>query len=159
MSGQAPDARSEHTPAPTEPDGRAPAADRWHRSHAVLTLRLVLGVVVVWLGVQKMFGDATLGDLASGVAWLNNDGFIAGLGAFQIVMGIVVVVGYRVIWSVTIMIVYLAGDFLLFVALPQTSDVAHGSLPVAIEGGLVVRNLALIAAGLVVAGNAQSRPT
>jgi hypothetical protein len=155
MSGDGTDARPELTPAPAPPRERTPATDRRRRSHAALTLRLILGFVVVWLGVQKMFGDATLGDLASGVAWLNNDGFIAGLGAFQIVMGVVVMVGYRVVWSVTIMIVYLAGDFLLFVALPQTSDVAHGSLPVAMEGGLVIRNLVLIAAGLVVAGNAQ----
>jgi putative oxidoreductase len=78
------------------------------------------------------------------------------LGAFEVVLGLVLMSGRLVGWACAAMVAHLAGTFLVYVAQPGVAFQNGNPLLMTTEGEFVAKNVVLIAAGLVVA--AWSRP-
>lgn len=120
------------------------------RHRSVPALRVALALVFIWFGALKVSGDTPVGDLVAGVApWLPRELFVVGLGIFEVLLGVALMVGYRLVWVALVMVLHLAGTFLVFVTEPATAF-AHGNpLLVTMAGEFVAKNMVLIAAGLV----------
>lgn len=120
------------------------------RRGSVPALRIALSLVFIWFGALKVTGESPVGNLVAGVApWVPRGLFISGLGIFEVLLGVALLVGYRLVWVALLMIAHLTGTFLVFLTEPAAAF-SHGNpLLVTMAGEFVAKNMVLIAGGLV----------
>jgi putative oxidoreductase len=136
------------------------AADAGTRASLPL-LRYSLGIVFIWFGALKLTQSTPIADLvAATVPFLPESWFVPALGAFEVMIGIALLIGRWIGVVVALMVAHLAGTFLVIVMQPDAVFQHDNPLLLTMTGEFVVKNLVLIAAGLVLAGAArQARPS
>jgi uncharacterized membrane protein YkgB len=119
---------------------------------SVSLLRIAIGVVFVWFGALKLTGDTPVAQLvANTMPFLPKDVFVPALGVFEVLLGVALLVGRRLDLVVILLVMHLAGTFLVLVVTPETAFSHHNPLMLTMVGEFVVKNVVLIAAGVVVA--------
>jgi uncharacterized membrane protein YkgB len=121
------------------------------RTLSIPLLRGSLGLVFVWFGALKVTGTTPVADLvARTVPWLDPGVFVFTLGVVEVVLGIALVVGFRLRWVALLVVLHLAGTFSTLVVQPSVTFQAGNPLLLTMTGEFVVKNLVLITAGLAV---------
>jgi uncharacterized membrane protein YkgB len=119
---------------------------------SVPLLRVSLGVIFVWFGGLKVVGATPVKELVAGtVPWVNPDLFVPALGAFEVLIGVGLIIGYQLGWVVAAMVAHLGGTFLTVVMQPGAVFQHGNPLMLTMEGEFVTKNIVLITAGLVLA--------
>ncbi len=136
-------------PAPVERIDRRIVAflQRW----SVPALRVALGIVFVWFGALKIARISPVADLvARTVYWVGPDWFVPVLGMVEvgIGLGLTFAVGLRIV--LLVFALQMVGTALVFVVLPDVAFQDGNPLLLTVEGEFVVKNLVLIAGGMVV---------
>jgi uncharacterized membrane protein YkgB len=155
----------ETQPAPGQAQG-APRLSRrldarlttWMARRGPLALRWALGAVFVWFGALKVAGLSPVGDLvARTVDWADPSWFVPLLGAWEVAvgLGLLLAVGLRLVLA--LFWLQLAGTFLVLVLRPDLAFQGGNPLLLTVEGEFVVKNLVLIAGGIVVGGTLAPR--
>ena len=127
---------------------------RW----SVPALRVALGVVFVWFGALQVVRASPVADLvARTVYWVDPDWFVPALGVVEIAigLGLILALGLRVVLFV--FVGQMIGTALVFVVLPHVAFQDGNPLLLTVEGEFVVKNLVLIAAGMVVGATVRGR--
>ncbi len=122
-------------------------------AYGVPMLRLSLAIVFIWFGMLKVIGKSPVHDLvARTVYWVNPELFVPILGGWEILVGVGLL--FAVALRVTLFLFWmqLAGTFLVLVVRPDIAFQQGNFLLLTTEGEFVIKNLVLIAAGLVVGG-------
>ncbi len=124
---------------------------RFMRRYGILSLRLAVAITFVWFGALKIFGRSPVGDLvAQTVYWLPPSLFVPVLGYWE------VIVGLGLLFSITLRLILLlfwlqmAGTFLVLVLRPELAFQGGNPLLLTMTGEFVIKNLVLIAAGIVI---------
>jgi uncharacterized membrane protein YkgB len=115
-------------------------------------LRISLGIVFIWFGMLKVFGDSPANDLITKtVYWFNPDSFIPILGIWEAVIGLCLLVPSFIRVGLFLLALQMPGTFLPLVLLPEVCFV---SIPfnLTLEGQYIVKNLVLIGAAMTVGG-------
>jgi len=121
------------------------------REHGILILRIALGIVFVWFGMLKILGRSPVGDLvAHTVYWVDPAWFVPFLGAWEVAVGIGLLAGAALRLVLFLFWLQMAGTFLVLVLRPDLAFQEGNPLLLTVTGEFVVKNLVLIAAGLVV---------
>lgn len=121
------------------------------RDRSVPLLRVSLGVVFVWFGGLKLTGTTPVADLVAGtVPWLERETFVLGLGFVEVLLGLALVLGWRLRLVAPLVIAHLCGTFLTLVMQPKLAFQTGNPLLLTMTGEFVVKNLVLITAALVV---------
>jgi uncharacterized membrane protein YkgB len=124
-----------------------PFLRRW----GVTTLRISLAVVFIWFGALKVFGVSPVVDLvASTVYWVDPDWFVPALGVVEILVGIGLAARRWLRLVLLVLAGQMVGTFLVFVLLPEIAFQDGNPLKLTVEGEFVIKNLVLLAAGMVV---------
>jgi uncharacterized membrane protein YkgB len=124
-----------------------PFLRRW----GVPTLRISLAVVFIWFGALKVFGVSPVVDLvASTVYWVDPDWFVPALGVVEILVGLGLAVRRLLRLVLLILAGQMVGTFLVFLLLPEIAFQDGNPLKLTVEGEFVIKNLVLLAAGMVV---------
>jgi uncharacterized membrane protein YkgB len=124
-----------------------PFLQRW----GVPTLRISLAVVFIWFGALKVFGVSPVVDLvASTVYWVDPDWFVPALGVVEILVGLGLAVRRLLRLVLLILAGQMVGTFLVFLLLPEIAFQDGNPLKLTVEGEFVIKNLVLLAAGMVV---------
>jgi uncharacterized membrane protein YkgB len=119
-------------------------------------LRVSLGVVFVWFGVLKVIDRSPVADLVlSTLFWAPEDYVVQALGVFEIIVGIGLLAGIAVRAVLAMFWLQMLGTFLVFVIRPGIAFRDGNPFLLTTEGEFVVKNLVLIAAGIVVASTAR----
>jgi putative oxidoreductase len=119
---------------------------------SVSLLRIAIGVVFVWFGALKLTGDTPVAQLvANTLPFLPKHVFVPALGVFEVLLGTALLIGRRLDLVVILLVMHLAGTFLVLIVTPGTAFSHHNPLMLTMVGEFVVKNVVLIAAGLVVA--------
>lgn len=128
-------------------------------AHGTRLLRLALGVTFVWFGALKVVGLSPVADLvAQTVYWLAPDFFVPFLGWWEVVVGLGLLFGVALRLVLLLFWLQLGGTLLVLVLRPELAFQSGNPLLLTVIGEFVVKNLVLIAAGLVV-GTTVPRPT
>jgi len=127
----------------------------WFQRHSVPALRVALGIVFVWFGGLKVAGVSPVADLvATTVAWLPAGWFVPFLGVWEVTIGVGLL--FRLFLRLTLLLLaaQLAGTFLVLLVRP---DLAFAGSPLLLTliGEFVVKNLVLLAAGMVLASTVR----
>ncbi len=127
---------------------------RW----SITLLRLSVGVVFIWFGALKVFDVTPVADLvADTVYWVDPDWFVPLLGAFEIVVGVGLISGRALRVVLGLFTLQMAGTFLVLVVQPDVTFQDGNPLLLTVEGEFVVKNLVLLAAGMVVGATVRRR--
>lgn len=128
------------------------------RRLSVPMLRISLGVVFMWFGALKVFDVSPVSDLVgSTVYWVDPDWFVPALGVFEMVVGLLLLLGRALRFTLFLFVAQMVGTFITFLVLPEVTFQDGNPLLLTVEGEFVVKNLVLISAALVVGTTVRRR--
>ena len=120
-------------------------------------LRFSLALVFIWFGLQKMFNLSPAEELVTQtVYWFDPSWFVPFLGGWEVAIGICLLWKPLLRAGLLLMAVQMVGTFLPFLLLPE---VVFGAQPylLTLEGQYILKNVVLIAAGMVVGSHVRDR--
>ena len=115
-------------------------------------LRISLGIVFIWFGALKPFGDSPANEvITKTIYWFDPDIFIPILGFWEILIGICLLYTPLIRVGLFLLAMQMPGTFLPLVLRPEICfiDVPFN---LTLEGQYIVKNLVLIGAAMVVGG-------
>lgn len=133
---------------------------RFMRANGIRALRVALGIVFVWFGALKVAGLSPVGDLVAGtVYWVNPRVFVPLLGIWEMVVGLGLLL--RVAMRIVLLFFWMqmAGTFLVLVLRPELAFQRGNPLLLTTTGEFVIKNLVLIAAGVVIGSTLRPEAT
>ncbi|MDT4987491.1 MAG: putative oxidoreductase [Micromonosporaceae bacterium] len=127
---------------------------------SVTLLRISVGVVFIWFGALKITGATPVAKLvAATVPILPANVFVPALGAFEVVLGLALLIGRHLDLVAVLLVAHLTGTFLVLVMEPNAAFEHGNPLMLTMTGEFVIKNIVLIAAGLVLATKCASQPS
>ncbi len=124
---------------------------RWMAHHGVTILRITLGLVFLWFGALKFFPGMSPAEglVLATVPFLPGAFFLPLLAVWEVAIGIGFITGRGLRLAILLLFLQMPGTMAPIVLLPdRVFDVFPFGLT--LEGQYIVKNLVLIAAGLVV---------
>ena len=129
---------------------------RFMSAYGIRILRVCLGIVFVWFGWLKVIGKSPVAELvARTVYWVPSAFFVPFLGVWEIIVGLGLLFALALRLTLLLFWLQMAGTFLVLLVKPYIAFQGGNPLFLTTEGEFVVKNLVLIAAGLVVGGTVQ----
>ena len=120
------------------------------RRHAETALRLALAIVFIWFGALKPLGASPANELvARTVPWFDPAWFLTLLGVWEVLIGLCMLWRPLIRASIALLALQRPGTFLPLVLLPDVCF-QHAPWAPSLEGQYIIKNLVLVAAGLVV---------
>jgi uncharacterized membrane protein YkgB len=143
--------------SPTQPDVRRKAERLDERLRPLLArigvplLRISVGVVFLWFGLLKVFDVSPVSGLvAKTIYWFDPDIVVPALGAVEVFVGICLLAGRLMRLALPLLVLQMAGTFLVLVMHPDVAFRDGNPLLLTVEGEFVIKNLVLLSAGLVI---------
>jgi uncharacterized membrane protein YkgB len=128
------------------------------RKWSITVLRISVALVFIWFGALKVFDVSPVSDLvADTVYWVDPAWLVPVLGAFEIVVGVGLLIRRWLRTVLALFALQMAGTFLVLVIQPDLSFQDGNPLLLTVEGEFVIKNLVLIAAGMVVGATVERR--
>ncbi len=120
-------------------------------AHGTRLLRVALAVTFIWFGALKVLGHSPVADLvAQTVYWLPPAFFVRFLGWWELVIGVGLLSGAALRLVLLLFWLQMAGTFLVLVLRPELAFQSGNPMLLTVTGEFVIKNLVLIAAGLVI---------
>jgi putative oxidoreductase len=127
--------------------------------YGITILRLALGIVYVWFGALKLVGKSPTADLvAETTPILPARVSVPLVGAMEVAIGVGLITRLALPLTLTLFFGQVFSTFLVLLELPSKSYQNGNPLLLTDRGEKVVKNLVLLAAGIVIAST-QDRPT
>lgn len=169
--------RPQHGPAPAPPALRSPARTSpglhgqlhlldarlisWWARHGITLLRLSLGLIFFWFGVQKFFpGLSSAQELATRTISVLTFGRVPPdvslpvLATWECLIGLGLLTGRFLRVTLALLFAQMAGTFLPLVFFPHETFKFIPLVP-NLEGQYIIKNLVLVSAALVVGATAR----
>jgi uncharacterized membrane protein YkgB len=126
--------------------------------NGVRLLRYALAIVFIWFGLLKVVGASPVSDLVAGtVYWVPPEFFLSMLGVWETVIGLGLFFALALRLTLLLLWLQMLGTFLVLIVRPDIAFQGGNLLLLTTEGEFVVKNLVLIAAGLVVGSTVRQR--
>jgi uncharacterized membrane protein YphA (DoxX/SURF4 family) len=125
---------------------------------AVPALRISLGLVFLWFGLLKVFGDSPVAGLVGAtVPWVDPGLLVPVLGWIEVGLGLALLAGRPRRLALLAAAVHLSGTFLTFIEAPGQMIREGNPFLLTASGEFVLKNLVLICAALVLLGRPGPR--
>lgn len=130
---------------------------RFMRAHGTRLLRGTLGIVFLWFGGLKVAGLSPVAELVAQTAyWVSPRFFVPFLGSWEALIGLGLLFGVALRLVLLLFWLQMAGTFLVLVLRPELAFQAGNPLLLTTIGEFVIKNLVLIAAGLVIGSTVRN---
>lgn len=129
----------------------------WMNRHGLLASRIALGIVFMWFGMLKVFGESPANELVTRtVYWFDPKIFIPVLGWWEFAIGACFLFRPLLRFAIFLLFLQIGGTFLPLILLP---DVCYNGNPLllTIEGQYIVKNLLIISSAIVVGGSVGNK--
>lgn len=114
--------------------------------------RLALGVIYIWFGLLKILDLSPVNELvARTIPFFDESWLMPALGVVELAVGLGFLFDRRLRIVLVLFGLHLLGTFAVLVILPEVVFQNGNPLLLTLEGEFVIKNLALLAAGLAVA--------
>jgi len=129
----------------------------WMERNGHALLRVAMAVVFIWFGALKPFGLSPAETLvAKATTWIPIPGFLYVLAAWEVTIGVCFLIERLNRWAVILLFLHMPGTLLPLVTLRGDTFVQFPFVPT-LEGQYIIKNLVLIAAGIVIGGQLTLR--
>jgi uncharacterized membrane protein YkgB len=133
-------------------DRREVIVSAWMRRHGYQLLRIAMGVIFIWFGILKPLGMSPAEALvAKATAWIPIPGFGNILAIWEIAIGVCFLFRRLLRWGIVLLFLHMPGTLLPLLTLREETFV-HFPYALTLEGQYIIKNLVLIAAGIVLGG-------
>jgi uncharacterized membrane protein YphA (DoxX/SURF4 family) len=127
-------------------------------AYGITILRVALAVVFIWFGALKVIGESPVEELVTDtVYWVDADFFIVFLGVWEIVIGIGLLLGVALRLVLLLFFAQMLGTFLTVMIHPGRVFEDGNPFLLTVTGEFIVKNLVLIAAGIVIGSTVRRR--
>jgi uncharacterized membrane protein YkgB len=124
--------------------------NRW----SIPALRLALGLIFLWFGLLKLFDFSPVVEILKHTYWfLPVKLFALVLGIWETLVGVGLLVKRALHFTLALLCLHMAGTFLALLFAPVLFFNNGNPLWLTVEGEFVMKNMVLVAAGLVIAGH------
>jgi uncharacterized membrane protein YkgB len=132
----------------------------WMRSYGYAMLRISVAIIFIWFGALKFFpGMSPAIDLVKRtVYWFPPEIFIPILAAWEVLIGVCLLVRPLIRLAILLLFLQMAGTFLPLVILPQITWLHFPYAPT-LEGQYILKNLVIISAALVIGSTVRQEST
>lgn len=133
-------------------------AARFMERHGVTVLRVALAIVFIWFGALKVFDYSPVKQIVQETVFFlpgNTFFFVLGLAEIVIGVGLLIPIALRV--TLVLFWMQMGGTFLTLAVLPELSFQGGNPLLLSVLGEFVVKNIVLMAAGLVIGTSIRRR--
>lgn len=129
---------------------------RWMARYGLTLLRIGLGVVFLWFGALKLFPNLSPAEelVRNTIFFVNPDLFIPVLAIWEMVIGLGFLVGRWMRLTLLLLFLQMPGTVLPLLVLPEAVWTMF-PFGLTLEGQYIVKNLVLVAAGLVLGGTVR----
>ncbi len=129
---------------------------RFMTAYGIRLLRSALGFTFIWFGALKIVGLSPVAGLVAKTAyWIRPELFVPFLGVWEVAVGLGLLFGVGLRLILFLFWLQMAGTLLVLVLHPGLSFQSGNPLLLTMTGEFVIKNLVLIAAGLVVGGTVR----
>ena len=126
--------------------------------YGITILRVAVAIVFIWFGALKVAGQSPVEDLVTDtVYWVDADFFVTFLGIWEIAIGIGLLLGVALRLVLLLFFTQMLGTFLTVVIHPGVVFDDSNPLLLTVTGEFIVKNLVLIAAGIVIGSTVRRR--
>jgi uncharacterized membrane protein YkgB len=134
------------------------AVVRFLDEQGIRLLRWALAVVFIWFGALKVIDRSPVADLVANTAyWLPGDVFVPLLGVWEVLIGLGLLFGVAMRLVLLLFFLQMAGTFLVLILRPGESFQDGNPLLLTTLGEFVIKNLVLMAAGVVLGSTVRAR--
>ena len=127
-------------------------------AYGIHMIRYSLGVVFIWFGLLKVAAVSPVADLVAKIVyWAPPNFFVPFLGTWEVAVGLGLLFGVALRLTLFLFWLQLSGTFLVLVLRPDIAFQGGNPLLLTVEGEFVVKNIVLIASGIVVGGAVRRR--
>jgi uncharacterized membrane protein YkgB len=128
--------------------------------YGVTILRVALAIVFIWFGVLKVIDRSPVEDLVKDtIYFLPEDEFFVVIGIWEIVIGIGLLIPILLRLTLLLFWLQMLGTFMSLIIVPGDAFQDGNPMLLDVSGEFIVKNLVLIAAGLVIGSTARRRRT
>ena len=122
-------------------------------AYGIHMIRYSLGVVFIWFGLLKVAAVRPVADLVAKIVyWASPNFFVPFLGAWEVAVGLGLLFNVALRLTLCLFWRQLSGTFLVLVLRPDIAFQGGNPLLLTVEGEFVMKNIVLIASGIVVGG-------
>jgi uncharacterized membrane protein YkgB len=130
-----------------------PPRGNWLQRAGCHGLRLSLAIIFIWFGLLKVFEYCPLGDfVCRTLPFLPPTLCLRALGSWEVIIGVCLLFRGTLRLGVLMLLAHMVGTALPFVLLPDECF-THFPLALTVNGQYILKNLTLVSAALVIAGN------
>ena len=123
---------------------------RW----SIPALRLTLGLIFFWFGILKLFDASPVTQLLKNTySFLPLLPFAITLGVWEVLVGIGLMLKRAMRFTLGLLWLHMTGTFVALLLAPAFFFHHSNPLWLTVEGEFVIKNMVLVAAGLVIAGH------
>ena len=127
-------------------------------THGIRFMRISLAVIFIWFGLLKVIDQSPVADLvAQTVYWVPPGIFVPFLGLWEMVVGLGLLFGVALRLVLFLFWLQMVGTFLVLILRPDIAFQHGNPLLLTVEGEFVIKNLVLIAGGLVVGSTVRQQ--
>jgi len=138
-------------------DGYEIVISSWMERQGYRLMRVAMGIVFIWFAVLKPLGMSPAEALvARATAWIPVPGFLYILTAWEITIGVCFLVKRWNRWAVVLLLFHMPGTLLPLITLRDETFVRFPFV-LTLEGQYIIKNLVLIAAGIILGGKIPHR--
>lgn len=124
---------------------------RWMSKNGITLLRLTLGIVYLWFGGLKLIGKSPLNQVVKDTTPLIPRALaVPVVGFSEVLIGLGLVTRFALRETLALFFVQMFGTFLVLLRMPRRSFQNGNPLLLTETGQFVVKNIVLLAAGIVV---------
>ena len=128
------------------------------QAYGITLLRLAVALVFIWFGALKVADRSPVAQLvADTVYWVPAGFFVRFLGVWEILVGLGLLMPVALRMTLLLFWAQMAGTFMVLVVHPDLSFQSDNPLLLTTTGEFVIKNLVLIAAGLVIGSTVRKR--
>ena len=132
-----------------------PIITTWMSRHGHMLLRISMGIIFIWFGLLKTFGQSPVNNLvARTVYWFDPNVFIPILGWWEFAIGVCFLFHRLIRIAVLLLFLQIGGTFLPLIVLPEVCFIKFPFV-LTMEGQYIVKNLLIISAAIVIGGTAR----
>ncbi len=125
-------------------------------AYGIKLLRISVAIIFIWFGALKVIGRSPVYELISRtVYWVSPEFFVPFLGVWEIVVGVGLLCRLALRLTLLLFWLQLAGTFLVLLLRPDIAFQFGNPLLLTTEGEFVIKNLVLIASGLVIGSTVE----
>ena len=126
--------------------------------YGVTVLRVAVAIVFIWFGALKVIDRSPVEGLVKDtIYFLPEDTFFVVIGVWEMIIGVGLLVPVLLRLTLALFWLQMAGTFLSLIVLPERVFQDGNPLLLDVTGEFVVKNLVLIAAGLVIGSTVRRR--